>query len=136
MDLALLDTDILSESLKGIDPIVVQRARAYMTQHGRLALSSATRYQILRGLKEKKATRQLAKFDAFCQQSLVIPVTDVIFDRASDLWAEARQKGYPHEDVDLIIAATALETGRVLVTGNTPHFSWISGLRVEDWRKP
>ena len=34
----------------------------------------------------------------------------------------------------LIIAATALETGRVLVTGNTAHYAWISGLTLEDWR--
>ena len=34
-----------------------------------------------------------------------------------------------------IIAATALEHKRVLVTGNTAHFSWVPGLRVEDWRQ-
>ena len=136
MDLALLDTDMLSECLKGINRLVVQRAGAYMAQYGQFALSSATRYQILRGLKEKQASRQLVRFNAFCRQSLVLPVTETIFDQASDLWAEARRKGYPHEDVDLIIAATAIETGRVLVTGNTLHFSWISGLRIEDWRQP
>jgi hypothetical protein len=35
---------------------------------------------------------------------------------------------------DLIIAATALEHDRALVTGNTPHFSWISGLSLANWR--
>jgi hypothetical protein len=34
----------------------------------------------------------------------------------------------------LIIAATALETGRALVTGNTAHFGWIPALTIEDWR--
>jgi len=136
MDLALLDTDILSETLKGINPLVVQRAATYIAQHGQFSLSSATRYQILRGLKEKQASRQLAKFHAFCQQSLLLPVTDAVFDRASDLWAEARRNGQPYEDVDLIIASTAMEAGRVLVTGNTQHFAWIPGLRIEDWRQP
>lgn len=134
MDLSLLDTDILSETLKAMDPNVVARATMYLAEHGKLTLSSATRYQILRGLKEKKATRQLAQFHAFCQRSVVLPVTDVIFDRASDLWAEARRRGHPHEDVDLLIAATALENGLVMVTGNTSHFQWIPGLRLEDWR--
>jgi len=71
--LALLDTDILSESLKGFNSTVVQRAGAYMARYG---------------------------------------IGPFFGD------------------------ATAIETGRVLVTGNTPHFSWISGLRIEDWRQP
>jgi predicted nucleic acid-binding protein len=33
-----------------------------------------------------------------------------------------------------VIAATALEHNLVLVTGNTTHFAWVTGLRVEDWR--
>jgi hypothetical protein len=43
---------------------------------------------------------------------------------------------HPHADADVLIAATALEHGRVLVTGNTAHFSWIPGLAIEDWRQP
>jgi predicted nucleic acid-binding protein len=38
-------------------------------------------------------------------------------------------------DPDLFIAATALHFRRVLVTGNIDHFSWISGLTIEDWRE-
>jgi predicted nucleic acid-binding protein len=44
-----------------------------------------------------------------------------ILMRAADLWAEGKHGGHPSDDADLIIAATALETGRVLVTGNTAH---------------
>jgi predicted nucleic acid-binding protein len=50
------------------------------------------------------------------------------------LWADAGKGGYPRNDADLIIAATALESDRVLVTGNGPHFSWIPGLSLADWR--
>jgi predicted nucleic acid-binding protein len=56
--------------------------------------------------------------------------------RAADLWADGRNSGHPRDDADLIIAATALEAGRVLVTGNTQHFAWIPGLRLADWRCP
>jgi len=54
--------------------------------------------------------------------------------RAADLWAEAHRLGNPRNDADMIIAATALEEGRVLVTGNKSHFAWINGLRLADWR--
>lgn len=41
--------------------------------------------------------------------------------------------GRPQKDADLFIAATALEHDHVLVTGNIADFSWITGLRLEDW---
>ena len=44
--------------------------------------------------------------------------------------------GHPQTDADLIIAATALEHSRVLVTGNTTHFAWIPSLTLENWRAP
>jgi predicted nucleic acid-binding protein len=39
-------------------------------------------------------------------------------------------------DADLLIAATALEHGMTLATGNAADFSWIAGLTLEDWRQP
>jgi len=136
MDPTLLDTDTLSEVLKQHNPAVARHAAAYLQAHGQFAFSAFTRFEILRGYKESKATRQLPRFATVCSQSLVLPVTDAIFDQAADLWVIARQGGHPHGDADLIIAATALEHGRELVTGNTPHFAWIPGLTLADWRQP
>jgi predicted nucleic acid-binding protein len=136
MEVALLDTDVLSEVLEQRNPQVVARAAAYLRSHGSFAFSAFTRFEISRGFKEKGATKQLTRFREFCQHSLIIPVTDSVFDRAEDLWAIARRGGLPCGDADLIIAATALETGRILVTGNTAHYASISGLKLEDWRTP
>src|SRR5205823_5469100 len=95
-----------------------------------------TRYEVSRGLKDKKAARQLQNFTTFCQHSLVLAITEDILDVAADLWVSARAQGLPNRDADLIIAATALVHGLKLVTGNTAHFSWIHGLTLEDWRQP
>ena len=32
------------------------------------------------------------------------------------------------------LAATVLETDRTLITGNTAHYEWIPGLKLDDWR--
>jgi tRNA(fMet)-specific endonuclease VapC len=136
MSPALLDTDILSELLKQKNAAVVGKAAAYLAQYGRFAFSALTRYEVVRGLRDKGATAQLRKFETFCQHALVLPLTDAILDRAADLWVLAGQQGKPRSDADLFIAATALEHGRGLVSGNTAHFSWIPGLTVEDWRQP
>jgi tRNA(fMet)-specific endonuclease VapC len=136
MALTLLDTDILSELLKQKDPNVVRKAAVYLHLHGQFAFSALTRYEVVRGLLEKRATAQLSKFTLFCQQSLVLPLTDAVLDRAADLWATAGRLGRPRSDADLLIAATALENGRALATGNHPHFQWIPGLVIDDWRQP
>jgi tRNA(fMet)-specific endonuclease VapC len=136
MDAALIDTDILNEVLKQRNPLVIQNAAAYLAQHGRFTISAFTRYEILRGLKEIKATAQLTRLARFCQHANVLPITDSTLDQASDLWAAARHGGFPAHDADLVIAATAMENRLALVTGNTIHFAWIPGLRLENWRQP
>ena len=134
MDLVLLDTDALNEVLKQKNANVVRHAAGYLKQFGQFTISSMTRYELLRGLKEKQAAAQLSRFEVFCQHTLIIPISNDILDRATDLWVVARQSGYPCRDADLIIAATALETQRGLVTGNTKDFQWIPDLTVSDWR--
>jgi predicted nucleic acid-binding protein len=47
-----------------------------------------------------------------------------------------RKQGLAPKDADVIIAATALYHGRVVVTGNTTHFNWVPGLILENWRNP
>lgn len=136
MNLAPLDTDTLSELIKARNDSVRQHAVVYTQLHGQLAFSAITRSEILRGYKKQNATTQLARFSLFCQNSLILPVTDAVCDCASDLWADAWQHGHPKHDADLLIAATAIVHQRTLVTGNLRHFSWISGLTPTDWRSP
>jgi predicted nucleic acid-binding protein len=134
MDEAILDTDVMSEVLKARNQQVLNVAQQYLAQHQRLAFSAITLYEILRGLRASQATRGLNTFFKLVGNSDVLPVSLPVLFRAADLWADAGRGGYSRNDADLIIAATALESGRVLVTGNGFHFSWISGLSLADWR--
>ena len=43
------------------------------------------------------------------------------------------RKGKPIGDMDMFIAATALEEDLILVTGNVKHFKHIPGLMIENW---
>jgi tRNA(fMet)-specific endonuclease VapC len=136
MDETLLDTDILNEVLKQKNAHVVQHAADYLARHRRLAISSITWYEVLRGLLEKNATTQLAQFTAFSSNTLLMPVTNDILELAAHLWVDGRKQGLAPKDADLMIAATALNDGRTLITGNTAHFSWIGGLALDNWRNP
>lgn len=135
MDEALIDTDILSELLRGRNVHVLSRAQAYLGEHGRFTFSAITYYELLRGFRARGAARQLQSFTQLAGSSEVIPISLAVLDRAAALWSDARHGGHPQNDADLIIAATALESGRVLVTGNVHHFAWVAGLKIDDWRQ-
>jgi tRNA(fMet)-specific endonuclease VapC len=134
MDPSLLDTDTLSEVMKGVDTHVQDHARQYLRAFGHFTFSLITRYEILRGLKARRATRQIARFEQRCQQSVVLPITDEIIIQAADLYALLHQEGQLISDADILIAATALRHNLVMVTENVDHFRRIPGLRIESWR--
>lgn len=134
--LALLDTDTLSEVMKGKNPSVEQHAREYLKTHGQFRFSVITRYEILRGLKSKQAARQIAIFENKCNKSYVYPVTDEIVVRASDIYAHLHQKGLLISDADILIAATAITHNLTLVTGNVDHFNRIPNLLCNSWNLP
>ena len=69
---AVLDTDMLSEVMRARDPHVLDSAKHYLAEHGRFTFSIITRYEILRGLKAREATRQAALFDRQCARSIVL----------------------------------------------------------------
>jgi predicted nucleic acid-binding protein len=135
MDEALVDTDILSEVLKARNARVLEIADRYLAEYGHFAFSAITLYEILRGLRASRAVRALNEFLKLVDNSDVLPVSVPVLTRAAGLWADAGAGGHPRNDADLIVAATALETGRALVTGNAAHFAWIEGLPLADWRR-
>src|SRR5438128_2679737 len=98
MDEALLDTDILSEVLKKKDQQVLAAARQYLAEHERLAFSAITAYEIIRGMRANKATKQLGEFLKVIGTSDLFQVGMPVLVRAADLWAEARNSGHPHDD--------------------------------------
>jgi|SRR6266498_484990 len=129
---ALLDTDILSALMRQ-HPTALARTRVYLTVHHRLTFSSITRYEILRGLYAKNATAQVATFDRLCDVSRILPLTDAIVVRAATIYANLHQRGTLIGDADILIAATGLEHGLVVVTNNENHYNRITGIQLENW---
>ena len=46
---------------------------------------------------------------------------------------ELEKQGLRIGDMDMFIAATALEEDLILVTGNVKHFERVPGLKIENW---
>ena len=130
----LLDTDMLSAIMRN-NPAAVSKARAYLADHDRFSFSIITRYEILRGLKAKQATRQAEAFGWFCASSEVLYLTDAGIMKAAEVYADLRNRGALIGDADILTAATALVSGAGVVTNNEDHFNRIDGLHVENWLK-
>lgn len=64
MSPSILDTDILSEFLRGNEK-VVNKVDEYLKQFSFISLSIITYYEILNGLLYKDAKKQLKKFENF-----------------------------------------------------------------------
>jgi tRNA(fMet)-specific endonuclease VapC len=131
---ALLDTDTLSEVMKGRSSNVQRQASAYLQLYGQFTFSIITRYEILRGLQTKNATRQITTFEERCQASQVLPLTDEIVVKAADIYGHLHRRGQLISDADILIAATAFVHGLTLVTENVAHFQRIPNLPTESWR--
>jgi tRNA(fMet)-specific endonuclease VapC len=107
--------------------IMILWYRRFSTEH------LVTRFEVLRGLKAKRATAQLAAFDSFCRNNEVLPITDAVIVRAADMYADLHVRGQLIPDADILIAATAIENGLVVATNNTADFGRIAALRINNW---
>ena len=136
---ALLDTDILSEYLKGHDATVTGHAVRYAEEHGIFTFTSVTVYEIVYGLELKAASGQLNKALAWLNQNEQITPNNADYVLAATIKATARKKGFTLELPDCLIAAVAVRLGLPLVTGNTEDFRAIQktgvNLITENWRE-
>ena len=134
----LLDTDILSEYLKGHDRKVTSRAAEYAREHGMFTFTSVTVHEIVFGLELKNAANQLQKALAWLDQNEQVTPTAADYLQAAIIKAAARKQGSTVELTDCLIAAVAVRLGLPLVTGNTEDFQAIQktgiALELQNWR--
>ena len=129
---AIIDTDILSAIMKG-NTVVDKKATDYLNIHKQFTFSIITKYEILRGLKAKKAKRQISNFEQFCIVNEIIPITDEVIEKSSDIYSDLHQKGQIIGDADIFIAATAICNGLTVITNNIEHFKRVTNLTIENW---
>ncbi len=130
----MLDTDILSEFLRG-NTKVVTHVEEYLTEFGIISLSIITYYEILNGLLFKDAKKQLKKFESFVALNNVLLLTLKSTKLAANIQAELRKKGREIGHADTLIAGIAIANKFQLVTNNADHFNRIKGLKIVNWSK-
>ncbi|MCX5982907.1 type II toxin-antitoxin system VapC family toxin [Anabaena sp. AL93] len=128
----LLDTNIISLELKN-NPKIKQRLKEFQSQEGLLSISCITFFEVKRGLFAVKAIKQLERFDNFCKDYQIIFLDDLaILEKASEIHANLRLRGLPIQTEDILIAATAIVKGFILVS-NDSDLLRVEGLSLENW---
>ena len=138
MDKALLDTDMFSEILKGIDQRVVAKAVAYRAAFGRYTISVITVMEIVKGFHKLQREDRLEQFLAGLPTVELLTLDLRSAELAGRIYADLERTGQPIGRADPMIAALALRHNLTLVTGNSSHYQRIQALgyplQLENWR--
>jgi tRNA(fMet)-specific endonuclease VapC len=128
----LLDTNIVSLALRNNFKVTAEIAQL-KSQRQILSLSCVTYFEVKRGLFAVKATKQLERFDNFCKDYQIIFLDDLaILEKASEIHANLRLRGLPIQTEDILIAATAIVKGFILVSHDSDLLR-VEGLTLENW---
>lgn len=136
----VLDTDTLSEILKGRNLLVLARATEYASLHGRFTFTAVSVLEVLYGLHHKDARRQLLRAEEeFADNEVIIPTLED-YKTAGRIRGLARTRGRQLTSDDCLIGAAAARLGLPVITGNTGHFVTMQAvgleIRLEDWKQP
>jgi len=132
MPLYMLDTDTVSDFLRGRTPALDARMAAASPKH--LCISAVTWGELLYGLKLKDGAHRLEQLvDQFRLRVRCLAWNEATAAQFAVIAAHLHRAGTPIGSLDAMIAAHAVEARAVLVTNNSRHFSKVSGLKTENW---
>ena len=124
----LLDTCICIALLKK-SPTVIQRLREVGTHNCRI--SDITLAELYFGAYKSGRKKH---FNDVTEISNLFEKYPIQYTRKyGEIRWELEKQGFRIGDMDMFIAATALEENAILVTGNIKHFERIPGLNIENW---
>ena len=125
--MCLIDTDVLIWYMKGNE-----NAKTAIRNIGNPAISIVTQMELVQGLRNKREQIALRRFlDAYDFKRYAI--NETISQRALFLMEEWRLS---HQMLmaDALIAATAMEHGLCLLSGNAKHYRFLTALELETFK--
>ena len=131
--MTILDTNICVRFLRGEESVVRRLLDA--DENDDLRIPAMVEGELFYGVeKSERRDENREKVKALLAFLPVCHADDETMEKFGELKAKAEAAGRRVDDADVIVAATAMRHGALLVTGNTRHFSRFDGLEIEDWR--
>ena len=127
----LIDTNILIYRLKNMGNV---RDNFLNYKREPMSISVVSYGELVFGAKKSKAVEKNMETVLEIKKIFpIITVTPEIMDTFGEIKASTQKIGRIVDDMDLLIAATAITNDMVLVTHNTKHFENIPNLMFTDW---
>lgn len=129
----LIDTDIIIYSLKGNDKV-----HKWMLDNQNIpkSISVITYGELAYGArKSKHPQKNMATVNRIGELFPVIDINRGIIEVFSEIKAGPDLDGKRIDDMDLLIASTAIYMNMSLVTNNKKYFERVPDLRLENWQK-
>ncbi len=127
----VLDTNTLIYFFKGTGKVSDKLLEKNPSEIG---LPSIVLYELETGIaKSPSPAKRRKQLDDFLSAVNLLPFAEKEAKAAADIRVELEKKGNPVGPLDILIAATAMGSGSILITHNTSEFSRVPGLRMEDW---
>lgn len=121
----LLDTTVAVDHLRGVAPAVDLLSRLIGGEEA-VGASEVVRFELLAGVRDT----EIEALEQFFSALSWVPVDEAV-TRTAGLLARKHRKAYSGiDDVDYLIAATALVVDADLLTTNVRHFPMLAGLRA------
>ena len=101
-----------------------------------IRLCSVVKAELYYGaMKSSRSADNLVLLDEFFANFASLPFDDDAARKYGEVRSVLARQGTPIGPNDLMIAATALVHGAVVVTHNTREFSRVDGLKIDDWEE-
>jgi tRNA(fMet)-specific endonuclease VapC len=127
-----LDTNICIYALKNKYPKIKERMEAVSPSD--IAIPSLVKAELYYGaMKSQIKNKVISALDLFLAPFEIIPFADNEIMAYARIRADLEKKGNIIGPNDLIIAATAMSYGVILVTHNKKEFHKVENLSIEDW---
>lgn len=126
----LIDTDVCIEILRGNKKVINKRNKFEES----ISISFMTVAELFYGAENSGNPEHNHSIVEELLLTLQIIQSDFsIMKRFGLIKAKLKKKNSLVPDADIIIASTAIEKCKFLVTGNTEHFDRIDGLKIDNW---
>ncbi|MDR1649918.1 MAG: type II toxin-antitoxin system VapC family toxin [Synergistaceae bacterium] len=126
----MLDTDICSYLMRDNPPSLTEK---FVSHRNVLCISCITCAELLYGAERKRSPRLLAQILRFVDMLNVVEWDWEAAQAYASLRSKQEASGMPIDNMDMLIAASAISRGYTLVSNNAKHFGKIKELDFETW---
>lgn len=128
----MLDTNICIYAIKNKPELVLQRLKTNLSKG--LCISAITLAELQHGVeKSTQSHKNRAALICFLSILNVLPFDESAAVEYGEICAYLQNKGTPIGTMDMLIAAHARSSHKILVTNNVREFERVPGLEIENW---